>query len=79
MSNSSLWLIGRTLSDVTTPGQSGSGSDGNERVLCILQSSIITGASLSDSWMSYLGHSLGEFYPPAETQSMYSAATGNEG
>ena len=35
----------RTLSDATIPGQSGPGSNGNERVHHIPQSSIITGAS----------------------------------
>ena len=34
---SPIWAIDRTLSDTTTPGQSGPGSDGNERVLCIPQ------------------------------------------
>ena len=28
---SSIWPIDRTLSDATTPGQGGPGSDGNER------------------------------------------------
>ena len=32
MSNSSIWLIDKTLSGATTPGQSGRGSNGNERV-----------------------------------------------
>ena len=40
----------------TTPGQSGYGSNGNEGVLCISQSSSITGTSPSDC----LGHSLEE-------------------
>ena len=38
---SSIWLS--SLSGVTTPGQSGAGSDGNEGVLHIPQSSSITG------------------------------------
>ena len=33
-------------------------SDGNEGVLCIPQSSSITGTSQSDCWVSYSGHSL---------------------
>ena len=33
MSNSCIWPIDKTLSGVITPGQSGSGSDGNEEVL----------------------------------------------
>ena len=37
MLNSSIWLIDRTISDTTTPGQSGPGSDGNEGVLRIPQ------------------------------------------
>ena len=58
MSNSSIWLpIDRTLSGVTTPGQSGPGSDGNEGVFHIPQSSSITGASPSDCLVLYPGHS----------------------
>ena len=38
----------RTLSGATIPGQSWPGSDENEGVLWILQSSSITGASPSD-------------------------------
>ena len=72
---SSIWSIDRALSGSTTPGQSGHGSNGNEGVLCIPQSSSITGASPSDCFVSYLGHSLGEgFYPSAEKQSVYSTA-----
>ena len=63
----------RTLSGATTPGQSGPRSDGDKEVLCILQSSCITEASPSDCLVSYLGHSLGECYPSAEMQSVYSA------
>ena len=37
MSNSSIWLIDRTLSGATTLGQSGPGSDVNEGVLYIPQ------------------------------------------
>ena len=48
MSNSSIWPIDRSLSGATTPGQSGAGSDGNEGVLHIPQSSSITGAASSD-------------------------------
>ena len=57
MSNSSIWPINRTLSVATTIGQSGSGSNGNEEVLHIPQSSR-TGASLSDCLVSYPGHLL---------------------
>ena len=74
MSNSSIWPIERTLLGATTLGQSGPESDGNEGVLHIPQSSCITGASPSDCLVSYLGHSLEEFYPTAEMQSVYSTA-----
>ena len=56
-SNSSIWTIDRTLLDATTPGQSGTGSNGNKGVLCIPQSSNITGALPSD-FVSYPGHIL---------------------
>ena len=46
------------ISGATTPGKSGPGSDGNEGVPHIPQSSYITGTSLSDYLVSYLGHSL---------------------
>ena len=55
---SSIWPIDRTLSGATTPGQNGSGSDGNEGVLCIPRSSNVTGASPSDCSVLYPGHSL---------------------
>ena len=53
MSNSSIWLIDKTLSGATTPGWSGAGSDGNKEVLHIPQSSSITEASQSDYLMLY--------------------------
>ena len=53
-----MWPIDRTLSDATTRGLSGSGADGNERLLRIPQSSSITETSPSDCLVSYLGHSL---------------------
>ena len=63
------------LSGATTPGQSGPGSNGNEWVLRIPQSSSIAGTSPSDCLMSYPGHSLGRgSYPSAEKQSVYSTA-----
>ena len=63
------------LSGATTPGQSGPGSDGNEGVLRIPQSSSIAGTSPSDCLVSYPGHSLGGgSYPSAEKQSVYSTA-----
>ena len=63
---SSIWLIDRTLSGVTTPGQSEPGGNGNEGVLHILQSSYINEASSSDCFVSYPEHSLGESYPFGE-------------
>ena len=66
------------LSGATTSGQSGPGSDGNEGVLCIPQSSGITETSASDGLVSYPGHSLGGgSYPSAEKQSVYSVAPAN--
>ena len=61
MLNTSIWPIGRTLSDVTTPGQSG--RDCNEGVLRITQSSSISEASPSDCLMIYLEILVGESYP----------------
>ena len=52
----------------------GPGSDGNEEVLRISQSSSITWASLSDCLVSYPGHSLGESYPFVEIYFVYSPA-----
>ena len=77
MSNSSIWPIDRTLSGATTPGQSGPGSDVNEGVLYILQSSSITGTSPSDYLVSYIRTLVGggASYPSAEMLSVYSAAT----
>ena len=70
---SSIWSIERTLSGATTPGKSGPGSDGNERVLCIPQSSSTTGISSSDCLVSYPEHSLGEGkpYPSAKVLSTH--------
>ena len=62
----------RTLPGSTTLGQSGLGSNGNEGTLRILQNSSITGASLSDCLISYPGDLMGELYPSAEIQSVYS-------
>ena len=72
--SSSIWPIDRTLLGATTPGQSGLGSDGNKRVLCIPQNSSITGTSPSDCFVSYAGHSLGKSYPSVEMKSVYSTA-----
>ena len=70
----SIWSIDRTLSGALLPVQSEPGSDDNEGVLHISQSSSITGTSLSNYLVSYLGHSLGRPYPSAEMQSVYSTA-----
>ena len=59
------------LSGATTPGQSGSGSNGNEEMLCILKRSSITGTSPSDRLVSYPGHTLEGSYPSEEVQSVY--------
>ena len=77
-SNSSTWPIDRTLTGDTTPGQSGTGSNGNEEVLHIPQISNITTAPPSDFLVSYPRHlcvcvCVGS-YPPTEMQSMYSTA-----
>ena len=71
---SSIWLIDRALSGATTPGQSGSGRDGNEVVLRIPQIPNITGTSPSDCLVSKPGYSLRGSYPSAEMQSVYSTA-----
>ena len=75
LSNSFIWTIDTTLSGTITLGESGSGSDGNEGVLHIPQSFSIIGALPSDCLMSYPRHSLKDFYPSAEMQSVYSTAT----
>ena len=49
----------RILAGATALSQSGPGSDGNERVLRIPQSSSINGASSLDGLVSYPGHSSG--------------------
>ena len=71
MQFSSIWPFDRTLSSATTPGQSGPGSDGNERVFRIPQSSCITGTSLSDRLVSVGGGPLcrgvvSVFYIPSQ-------------
>ena len=64
----------KTLSGATTLGQSGSGTNDNEGVVCIPQSSGIIETTPSDCLVSYLGHSLGRSYPSAVKQSVYSTA-----
>ena len=60
---SSIWPIDRTLSGATTPGQSRPGSNSNERVLRIPQSSGKTGTSPWDCLVSYPGYLLVGSYP----------------
>ena len=62
---SSISSTDRTLSGATSWNHSGSGSNDNEGVLCIPQSSSITGSSPSDCFVSNLGHSLEGSYPSA--------------
>ena len=62
------------LSGATTSSLSGPGSDGNKGVLCIPQSSCITGTTPSDCLVSYPGHSLVGSYSSTEKQSVYSTA-----
>ena len=79
MSNSSIWPIDKTLSGATTQGQNGPGSNDNEKVLHIPQSSR-TGASLSDCFVLHPRHLLEcvrGSYPSAEMQSAYSTAPAN--
>ena len=77
MQFSSIWPIDKTLSGATTQAHSGPWSNGNEGVHRIPQSSSITEASPSDCLVSYPGHSLGESYPSAEIQSVYSTGPAN--
>ena len=64
MQFSSIWPIDKTLSGAATPGQSEPGSDGNEGVLSVPQSSSI-GTSPLDCLVSY---------PSAVVQLVYSTA-----
>ena len=74
----SIWPLDRTLPAATTPSQGGPGSNGNEGVLRIHQSSSITRTSPSDCLVLYPGHWLGGgSFPSAEMQSVYSTAPAN--
>ena len=66
--------IDRALSGATTLVQSGPGSNSNEGVLCIPQSSSITGTSPSDCLLSYQDTHWRGPYPSTEVQSVYSTA-----
>ena len=61
----SIWPIDRTLSGATTWSQSGLGSNSNEGVLYIPQSSK-TGSLPLDGLVSYLRHSLGGSLTPLQ-------------
>ena len=74
---SSICPIDRTLSSATTLGQSRSGNNGNKGLVCIPQSSSITGASLSGCLVLYPGHLLGKSYLSAEMQLVSSTAPAN--
>ena len=67
MQFSSIYPLDRALSGAIIPGQSRHGSNDNEGVFRIPQSSSITGTSLSD----YL---VERSYSSAEVQSLYSIA-----
>ena len=72
MSNSTIWLIDRTLSGATTPGQSGPRSNVKKGVLHIPESSK-TETLPSDWLISYKDTCWGGgAYPTAEMQSVYS-------
>ena len=71
---SSIWPLDRILSCANTPNKSGPGSDGNEEVLCISQSSSIIGVLPSACLVSYPGHSLEKSYSSSEIQ-LYSTST----
>ena len=71
---SSIWPINRTLSGATALGHGRPGSNCNEGILCISQSSNMTRTSSSNCLVSYLGHSLSGDYPSAEKQLVYSTA-----
>ena len=74
MSNSSSWLINRTLSGAIISGQSGPGSNDSDGAARIHLNSSITGAPSSDDLIPYPGHSLGGSYASAEMQSVYSTS-----
>ena len=64
--------IDKTQLGTTSTGYSEPGSDGNERVLHIPQSSSITEASPSDCLVLSTGYSWGRSCTSAEMQSVYS-------
>ena len=66
-----IWLVDRTLSDVTSPCQREPGSNGNEEKLCIPESFSITRTSPSNCLVLYPGHSFawggGALTPPSRS------------
>ena len=67
-----MWPMDRILSGATSPGHSGPGSDGNKRAT-------LHSPKLQHYWSFTIrlfsvisGHSLGESFPSAEMQSVYS-------
>ena len=75
--NSYIWSKDGALTGSTAPSLGEPESNGNEGVFYTLKSSR-TGASPSDSFVSYTGHSLEwGFYPSIEVQSVYSTAPGD--
>ena len=66
-----IWYINNTLSGAITLGQSWSGSNGNEGVLRIPQSSRISGTSPSDCLVSYQETCCGVVLPLQKKQLMY--------
>ena len=75
--NSSIWSIDGTLTGTITPGQSGLGSNCNERVLHILQSPR-TVPSISDDLMSYVGDGGGSCFS-IDGKSVYYAIPADSG
>ena len=78
MYKSSFRLVDKTLSDASTLGLNGPGSDGNKEVLYIPNSSSIIGTSWSIflyhiHWYSWLGRS----YTSAKVKSVYSTVQGD--
>ena len=74
MSNHSICSIDRTVSDASTLGQSKPGSNGNEGVVRIPQSSRITGALPSNFNVKSLTIVGWGAYPSVGMQSLYSIA-----
>ena len=66
-----------TLSGATTLSQGGPGSDGSDGVLSIPQSFSITGAFTIRLFSVISRTLIGESYPSAEKQSVYSTAPTN--